>query len=859
MGQITWQIAHTVGSLALSAIPGVGPIIGAAAYATGELAAQFLIWPQRGPDQIGPRAPLQTPAGTLGQFRPIGWGRCRVQGTLIWQLGNQLQEHITKQGSGVKGGTGTTTFSYSTSAAWAFAEGPAWSVTRIWGDGKLFYSWDGVNPSSVLEKYPGVVRVYLGTEDQLPDPLIQAGRATITGYAMVAGGSGYAVNDTGGVGGGNNDLGYKVLSVGGGGAIGTLQLYGGTGYAIGPTYPLHRGGSQEGHGQNASLRITTIASGATQVPAWRDTCYIVFDALPLADFGNHLPSITAEVNFTNGPVAVSTILRDICLRAGLTDAQVDVSRVTPMVEGYVLFTRPSARAALQPLLDVYLIDCIESDDRLVFMPRGQASRMIVPEACLGAHDPGQPVPPALSLTHVQEVDLPERLELQFLDRDRDYDWNMQYAGRVRDPIPTQWSRQKRQVQAPLVLSPDVAKQQAQKMLYSAWVGRDQGQFTSSRALARLDATDVIDIQQFTGVPSPAGSMHTLRLTQTDFGAQGLLRWQGVSEQAAVFTISTPAVVVPWVPDFIALPGPTQLIAMDTSILSAEDNDTGLYLAVASSDVGWRGATVWRSVDGVSGWEAIASFQQRARYGTAATVLPLWLPYNTWDRVSTVQVTMQQGTPDSYTADAILAGQAHPYLIGQEIVYAQQATQLSASVWQLSLFLRARRGTDWAMGGHTTGESVVILEPDTVQRYHAPVSDLHQTRFYKTVTDGQLMDDVSAVTVVNAGMGTVCFSPGHIHGLRSTALDLTLTWRPRTRIPWTAIRGVPGPSGENEEHYQVQADTPSGPHVWTTTARTVTYTAAEQTADGVTPGTPVQVTVWQISAIAGLGHPGQAIV
>src|SRR5215471_12351436 len=99
----------------------------------------------------------------------------------------------------------------------------------------------------------------------------------------------------------------------------------------------------------------------------------------------------------------------------------------------------------------------------------------------------------------------------------------------------------------------------------------------------------------------------------------------------------------------------------------------------------------------------------------------------------------------------------------------------------------------------------------------------------------------------------------MNGLSKKALDLTLTWRPRTRIPWTAIRGVPGPSGENEEHYQVQADTPSGPHVWTTTARTVTYTAAEQTADGVTPGTPVQVTVWQISAIAGLGHPGQAIV
>ena len=35
--------------------------------------------------------------------------------------------------------------------------------------------------------------------------------------------------------------------------------------------------------------------GAENVPAYRGTCYIVFDKLPLADYGNRLPNITCEI------------------------------------------------------------------------------------------------------------------------------------------------------------------------------------------------------------------------------------------------------------------------------------------------------------------------------------------------------------------------------------------------------------------------------------------------------------------------------------------------------------------------------------------------------------------------------------
>ena len=851
-----FQIVHAIGSLALSA---VNPIAGAAVYAAGELTAQYLLFPPRS-ETFGPRTPLQQTAGSIiGSFRPIGYGRVRIPGKMIWQLGNSLQEHVSRQGSGVKGGQGVTSYSYSTTAAYLWAEGVASAVTKIWGDGKLFYSWDGFHGSSVQEKYPGVVLTYLGGETtQNPDPTIQAGSSTVSGYAMVSGGSGYAVGDTGGVGGGNFDMGYQVTATGGGGSVTAVQITTpGSGYVVGPTYPLHKGGTQQGNGNNASLRITTMTSGSTQVPAWKDSCYTVFNTLPLADFANHLPLMTAEVVFYGGyPITLANILRNLCERAGLDDSQIDVSRVEGSVEGYLILQRSSIRAAMQPILDTFLIDCVETDGHLVFVPRGQPSLFALGSANLAAHEPTATVPPAIAVTRVQEVDIPARIELTYLDSARNYDATMQYGARIGLPQPTQYSLGKRQVQVPMVMSASQAKQQAQKMLYSAWVGREQATFTAPRALSRLNPTDVITI-------NVGQTAYTVRLTQSDFGAQGLQRWQGVSEQSTVFANTTPGTTVPTPPPFVAPPAASTLLVLDTALLSSQDDDLGLYFAAASTDVSWNGATLWWSLDGTSNWQQVLAFSSRATYGTAATVLGNRPPYNTWDRANTVDITLGYGSIPSYAPTAVVLGTAHAALLGQEIIQWQTATQLDAVTWRLSLLLRGRRGTEWAIGSHAVGERFVLLDPQTIGRYVPLASDLNQTRYYRLVSAGQTVADVASVAVVNGGEAQRCYAPDHIRGLRDASNNLTVTWRPRTRLPWETLNGQTGPFGEQAEQYRVTIPpalgAPTVLRTWTVTTPTVTYAATDQATDGFTPGALIPVQVQQVNGYTGSGHLGARMV
>jgi hypothetical protein len=101
---------------------------------------------------------------------------------------------------------------------------------------------------------------------------------------------------------------------------------------------------------------------------------------------------------------------------------------------------------------------------------------------------------------------------------------------------------------------------------------------------------------------------------------------------------------------------------------------------------------------------------------------------------------------------------------------------------------------------------------------------------------------------------------HVAGSRNGANDLAVTWIRRTRLAVPGLGAGPVPLGEATEHYEV--DILVGLAVVrtiATTTPTVTYTAAAQTADGLAPGAPVKLAVYQMSDVRGRGHPAVATV
>lgn len=124
-----------------------------------------------------------TPGAPVAQI----FGRMRLGGQVIWAT--QFKETVTVTtttnggGGGGKGApsqpqvtTTTTSYDYSISLACALCEGPILRVGRIWADGME------LAPESLT------LRVYKGSEDQLPDPRMEAveGAGQVPAYRGIA-------------------------------------------------------------------------------------------------------------------------------------------------------------------------------------------------------------------------------------------------------------------------------------------------------------------------------------------------------------------------------------------------------------------------------------------------------------------------------------------------------------------------------------------------------------------------------------------------------------------------------------------------------------------------------------------------
>lgn len=161
--------------MARQVLPIVGAVVGAyfgnpqLGYAIGAIIGNA-VDPQviNGP-KLGD-ASIQTAAE--GVFRPVVHGTAAVKGNIIHR-GNR-RVIIVKEQQG-KGGPVTKTERELWTFAVRIAEGPIAGVTRFWVDEKLAYDNrpNGDIPEESLE-YGKKFRLYLGGEDQLPDPKLEA-------------------------------------------------------------------------------------------------------------------------------------------------------------------------------------------------------------------------------------------------------------------------------------------------------------------------------------------------------------------------------------------------------------------------------------------------------------------------------------------------------------------------------------------------------------------------------------------------------------------------------------------------------------------------------------------------------------
>lgn len=545
-------------------------------------------------------------------------------------------------------------------------------------------------------------------------------------------------------------------------------------------------------------------------------------------------------------VLLSEVVTDLCVASGLETADIDVSELTDVVDGFIRPRPMAARACIEALEKAYHFDCVESDWILKFPKRDRQPVASIDEYFLidTAGQGGE-----VEVVRAAELELPSEIRIKYIDFALDYDPNVQYARRE-----TVESDHVIEVDIPVVITPDEARNAAQIALLWAWVVRDTFKFATSMKYANIDPTDVVTLpldDYYRGV----------RILRQAIG-QGVVEFEATFDVNAIFDPSMTGVSGGTIPSgSVVVIGDAIAYLLDIPLLRDADEGLVFYWAAAreATPNAWRGALLFKSTDGGGSFSELDTASAESAIGTA-TALGDWTGGNVRDMENTVDVTLTSGMTLASTSYLGLMNGANAAIIGSEIIQFQSAEDQGGNVWRLSSLLRGRRGTEWAISSHASGERFILLTTASTRRVTGDQSELNLVRAYKAMMSGQAIADADIKMFTLTGASLKPYAPVHLS--IEKASDYTVSWVRRTRVGGAWADGLDVPLSEASESYEIDiydSAFSSLKRTLTATSTSVVYSAAQIAADFGSPPAEIGVRVYQMSATVGRGYAGEAVL
>ncbi len=566
-----------------------------------------------------------------------------------------------------------------------------------------------------------------------------------------------------------------------------------------------------------------------------------FPAFPLrsdlwADGGNW-----DRGHWLNGRLAnpdVGSLINAVLADHGHPPAAVD--GVDGIVHGYVVDDPTSARAALEPLLDLFDLAVIEEPGRLVFRQAGAATEPVLDVTEFVAVE-GEPV---LETSRSPDHELPAEAILTFRDPLADY----QSASVRRIRLGAAGSRQ-HAMSFPGVLEKGQGGSLIEDWLKRAWYQRETAVFSVAQprtdivpgAIVRLPASGSPSEFLVTGIED--GLLRKVSARQITRGAPAPWR-EGLS----------PAGSNPGVGGGVAA-GPPHALFLD---LPAEvgAGETRDQFRVAVWQKPWRSQTLFVSPEQTV-FSARSAIARPASLGRGTEPLGPGFEGRI-DRAGSIFVELFDAEVASVARSQLLNGANAAALRSVsgawEVLQFETAQEVSPQLWRLDGLLRGQLGTGDAMAsGAPAGTDFVILD-EAVAPAGLLAGEVGLLLNWRVGPAGSASGDFAQSAEVGGLRSLLPFAPVHLRA-RVTGGDLALSWIRRSRLggdPWE-VNEIP--LGEEIEQYRLEIAQPGG-----AVRRTVTtsepgwlYPSALIAGDFGALPTAVDVTVRQLGAV-GWGIP-----
>ena len=624
-------------------------------------------------------------------------------------------------------------------------------------------------------------------------------------------------------------------------------------------------------GSDAQIENGIILKTKTtgEVPGYRGLAYQMLEQWDLSTyFGNQVPPIVEAIIEPDALMTIPQAILEICERAQSQDLKFDTSRVNVApFEGYWTQGAIPTVTALQPLMTAFQVAAQERNDTLAFFNIENADSVQIENGAtfsdLGVTS-GAGTPFAgdkIKITQRDVADLPTSIGVTHQDPDQQYSNGYQHF-KQRQPSPLPSANEQNVNLDNIVLSRKQARNLAGTIMRRAWVNSTALEFQLPVAYMELLENDLVTLT------NDEGQDFTARIIRREVGNNFVVNVYAVVEDVALAVrgspVQGPSDIV------IGTPDATDVTARILDVPPLVDGDAfvpGYY--VGGSSPSWQGAIVYESRDGGSNYTQVATLNTQCGMGLTTTSLASGTPGDgigsvTYDTVNSFTVAVDNIGPLGFlvttTTAQVEAGENWMLVedgANWEILGARDVVDNGDGTYTFDHLLRGLRGTyDSAATTKAAGSKVTFLyqarQLGALQfvPVNLSASSLPATIKVKVVASGQALIDVTAETVTLDGWNARPM-PGKMF---TTEYDISTTDRTFGFDNWTRLSepvgsGAPFPLDESFEGYAVRIYDPTGVTLMRTKTltsqttgtnrirgdRSVPYPAAEQTADGYTPG------------------------
>ena len=508
---------------------------------------------------------------------------------------------------------------------------------------------------------------------------------------------------------------------------------------------------------------------------------------------------------------LALFIEGLALYAGYLSAEIDISAdIDDTIDGAIINKETTFKAVMSQINTAYRIEMFESEGVIKFVRRALGATtpqfVLTDEDFIQTQGGDSPQTATLLIRREEELSVPQRVNMRFIDKSLSYQWNMETATRSQF-ITTNLSDEQLSLELPIIMTASEAKTIVHRILWQAWNSRVSYGFQLPKWGVEIEPGDF-------GTVTADGRLYNIRVVQVTYNTNFTVSVRAVnsiSDESVTLVGDSGGV------DEQSIPGPTssEIYILDIPLLRAADDlsYTGslfpvyYYIGPLSFEQSWGGGSLYESINGVD-YSEVTSNAQTGLVCIVTDVPAYQDSWMSWDETNTFTVYPKQGDKDlleSSTHLAVLAG-ANLAAYGRngrwELISFREVVDNGDGSFTLSGILRGRNGSDFQLDNHQTGDLLVLITDSLVELGTLAFTDLDIVRTFKPVGADQGILDVTPRMQTIYGYGALPLPPSGLRASRTLggSGDIVFNWDRRGRVNGSITDNVDNaPLTDNESN------------------------------------------------------------